>query len=277
MSEQTDRLLSLLLPYGLTADEASLYLNLWEDGCNSALLLSRRLNLARTKVYRILDKLINLGLVIVKLGDRGKVFEAANVKQLSMLVNQKEFEAQNLKTHLSALEQELEALRRSNRHESKVLFYQGIEGLKQVTWNSLRAKGELSTFEIKDMDAFFDHEYAENLRRKFVERKINIRTLTNAIKIPPWTDVAGAVQLWEIRHIPEKQLKIKFEILIYNDVYVMYRYRGREVFCVETYNQELADMQRQMFEYVWQKAGKFKVLNKQGEARLKLPLEQGSV
>jgi hypothetical protein len=74
---------------------------------------------------------------------------------------------------------------------------------------------------------------------------------------------------WEIRHIPAKQLKIKFEILIYNDVYVMYRYQGREIFCVEIYNQELTDMQRQIFEYMWAKARKFKVLNRQGEAVLK--------
>lgn len=266
MSEQADRLLSLLLPYGLTVDEVGVYLNLWEIGSSTVLVLSRRFNLARTKVYRILDKLISLGLVIVKLGGRGKIFEASNPKQLGMLVDKKEQEALSLKKNLTELQQKLEELGKIGREESKVLYYQGLEGLKQVTWNSLRAKGELLTLEIKDMDAFFDHEYAENLRIKFVERKINIRTLTNAIKIPSWTEVAGAVQLWEIRHIPEKQLKVKFEILIYNDVYAMYRYHGREIFCVEIYNQELAEMQRQLFEYMWQKAVKFKVLNNRGEA-----------
>ncbi|KKS80523.1 MAG: hypothetical protein UV54_C0004G0011, partial [Candidatus Beckwithbacteria bacterium GW2011_GWA2_43_10] len=154
--------------------------------------------------------------------------------------------------------------------KSKVLYYEGLEGLKQVTWNSLKAKDELLTFEIKDMNAFFDFEYAENLRLKFLERKIFVRTLSNVTYIAPWTKAAGEVveKYWEIRHIPEKQMKIKFEILIYNDVYVMYRYVGQEIFCVEIYNQELADMQRQIFEYVWQKAKRFKVLNKQGEAKL---------
>ena len=63
-------------------------------------------------------------------------------------------------------------------------------------------------------------------------------------------------------------MKIKFEVLIYNDVYVMYRYKGKEVFCVEIYNQELADMQRQLFRYMWKKARRFKVLNKEGKAEL---------
>lgn len=270
MSEQSDRLLSLLLPYGLNPDEARLYLYLWENGSNSALKISRDLKLARTKVYRILDKLMNLGLVMVKLGDRGQRFEAANPQQLEMLVNQKEIETANLKKHLQELEQELMALSQIGGQQSKVLYYEGIEGLKQVTWNSLKAKGELLTLEIRDMDAFFDHDYAENLRLKFIERKINIRTLTNAVKIPPWTEVGGEMikNYWQIRNLPETQMKIKFEILIYNNVYVMYRYQNKEVFCVEIYNQELADMQRQIFSYMWQKAGKFKVLNERGEAKL---------
>ena len=48
----------------------------------------------------------------------------------------------------------------------------------------------------------------------------------------------------------------------------MYRHDGKEVFCVEIYNQELADMQRQLFEYMWKQAKRFRVLNKEGEAEL---------
>ncbi len=270
MSEQADRLLSLLLPYGLSADEASLYLNLWENGSSSALILSRRLDLARTKAYRILDKLEKLGLVIVRLHERGKRFEAANPKQLAVITEDREQEVKKLKSNFPILEEQLGKLAFRGGEKSKVLYYEGIEGLKQVTWNSLKAKGELLTLEIKDLDAFFDHETAENLRERFVERQVKIRTLTNMTYISKWTDVSQAAvkEYWEIRHIPKEQMKIKFEILIYNDVYTMYRYLGKEIFCVEIYNRELAEMQRQLFEYMWLKARKFKVLNDRGEAKL---------
>ena len=124
--------------------------------------------------------------------------------------------------------------------------------------------------EIKDLDAFFSHKEAEKLRLKFIAKQIQIKTLTNLKKIPSWTQEAQEMveKYWEIRHIPESQMKIKFEVLIYNDVYVMYRYKGKEVFCVEIYNQELADMQRQLFRYMWKKARRFKVLNKEGKAEL---------
>lgn len=270
MSEQTDNLLSLLLPYGLDVEEARVYLELLENGVSSALTLSRNLRVARTKVYRILDKLEKLGLVIIRLNERGQKFEASNIKELSLLVEEKEKETEILKSNLPVIEEQLKKIVNVGKKESKVLYYEGVEGLKQVTYNSLRAKKELLTMEIKDMDAFLDRQYAENLRLKFIERQIFIRTLSNLTHMLPWTQVAGEMveKYWEMRHIPESQMKIKFEILIYNNVYVMYRYRDREVFCVEIYNQELANMQRQIFEYMWQKAGKFKVLNKQGEAKL---------
>lgn len=270
MSEQTDNLLSLLLPYGLETDEARVYLELLENGVGSALTLSRSLRLARTKVYRILDKLEKVGLVVIHLHERGQRYEAANPKQLSILITDKEQTVAKLKSSLVILEEQLGRIVNAGKKESKVLYYRGVEGLKQVTYNSLRAKGELLTFEIKDMNAFFDYDYAEAMRLKFIERKIHIRTLTNVTYVAPWTDIAGEMveKFWEIRHIPEAQMRIKFEILIYNNVYVMYRYKEKEIFCVEIYNQELADMQRQIFEYIWQKARRFKVLNKQGEAKL---------
>jgi sugar-specific transcriptional regulator TrmB len=268
MSEQTDRLIALLTPYGLTKEEASLFLYLQENRGSTALAISRALKIARTKVYRILDGLLNQKLVTAYLSDRGQKFEAATGDQMSTIINQKEMEVNSLRKNLGELEQQLKLLGSSARQESKVCYYEGVEGLKQVTWNSLKAHDELLTMEIKDMDAFFSHEYAEDLRLRFVDNRIHIRTLTNAGRIPPWTDIATEMvkNYWEIRYIPKQQMDIKFEILIYNDVYAMYRYQDKKVFCVEIYNKELADMQHQIFDYMWQKAQTFKVLNDHGEA-----------
>ena len=271
MSEQADRLITLLAPYGIANEEATVFLYLQENKGSTALAISRALKLARTKVYRILDRLLDQKLVTALMSDRGQKFEAASSDRMAAIISQKELEVSSLKKNLSELGQQLELLGSSStRQESKVCYYEGVEGLKQVTWNSLKAQGELLTMEIKDMDAFFDHAYAEELRLRFVDNKIHIRTLTNATKIPPWTDIAKEMvkNYWEIRYIPRQQMDIKFEILIYNDVYAMYRYQDKKVFCVEIYSRELADMQRQIFYYMWQKAQRFKILNDRGEAAL---------
>ena len=65
-----------------------------------------------------------------------------------------------------------------------------------------------------------------------------------------------------------KLLTMKFEVLIYNDVYAMYQYGRGEEFCVEIYNPELATMQKQLFDYVWQTAQPMKKIGTHGEAKI---------
>jgi sugar-specific transcriptional regulator TrmB len=272
MSEQTDKLIRELTQYGLSLEEASLYLVLLTKGVQSALDLSRETKTARTKVYRILDKLVAAGVVAERLHERGKRFEAIEAGKLGLLIKERELELERVKAKHEELVAELSGI--ANAYEdggAKVRYYEGVEGLKQVTWNSLKAKGELLTMEVSVMDAFFSHKYAEEMRLRFTERQIKVRTLTNLTKIEPWTEVAQEMvkNYWEIRHVPASKLKITSEILIYNDVYTLYRYLDRQVFCVEIYSKELAEMQRQIFEYVWRGAGEMRVLNERGAAELK--------
>jgi predicted transcriptional regulator len=270
MSKKTDKLIKLLSPYGLNDDEVRVYLELLEKGRSSVVEIHRSTGISRTKVYRLLDSLEQKGLVVVLLHSRGKRFEASHPKKLNMLVDQKESEVEKLKSDLPIVMNALKRINGQTKEEAKVLYYEGLEGLKQVTYNSLKAKKELLTLEITDMDGFFDHEYAEKMRHKFIDREIQIKTLTNQKEIPEWTETATEMvrKYWQIRHLPEEQLEIKFEILVYNNVYAMYRYQGGKIFCVEVYSNELAEMQKQLFSYMWDKAEKFKIINEFGKAEL---------
>lgn len=268
MSEKIDTTIALLTQFGVSEPEAKIYLEILSGRGDTALTLSRQLKIARTKVYRLLDNLIDRGLVITRLGERGTRFTAIAPDQLDFLLSDREHELDKLRTTLPALQSQLESLRGSTP-KSQVLYYHGLEGLKQVTYNSLKAKGELLTYELSTMNAFLSKKEAEELRRRFVENKITSRTLTNAIKLDAWTDVTEMVEkYWEIRHLAPQGKPFQFEILIYNDVYCMYRYAGDEIFSVEIHSQELADMQRQVFEYLWSGAKKFKILDKNGTAKL---------
>jgi len=270
MSEKIDTTLLLLEKFGLTTQEAQTYLEIYQGRGDTALILSRTLKLARTKVYRILDSLIAKGLVVTKLGERGNHFTAIPADQLSLLLSDREHELEKLKSLLPTLQLDLTALKpRGPSPRDQVLYFHGIEGLKQVTYNSLHAQGDLLTYELSTMNAFLTKKEAEDFRQKFVERQITSRTLTNATSLEPWTDIVEIVEkYWEIRHLDPKGKPFQFEILIYNDIYCMYRYVGDEIFCVEIHSQELADMQRQIFELLWSSAQKFKILNTHGEAKL---------
>lgn len=269
MSKNIDTLTSQLSSLGLSEEEIKVYLALVEGRGDTALALARVTGLARTRVYRLLDNLIAHCFVVTKLGGRGSRFVAAPIDSLDFLLFDREHELVKLRSLLPALKAGLSELSEKPADSSQVLYYHGLEGLKQVTYNSLRASGELLTFEIGTMNDFLSEKEAENLREKFVTNQIHTRTLTNATYLYPWTDVAEMVEkYWQIRHLAPGKHPFQFEILIYNDVYCMYRYHGSDIFCVEIHSQELADMQRQLFEYLWVGAKKFKVLDSHGAAQL---------
>lgn len=271
MSEQADTLTSLLIPFGLTSEEARVYLVLLENGALSALQISRKLQMGRTKVYRILDTLIAFGLVDNQFDEVGFKFRAEPPEKLTLMVNKKKAEAEALHRTLPQVQTALLSRIGAVETGSKVLYYRGLKGLSQVNWNLLKAKGEFLSFEVATADAYLPPKEAEELRQELVDNQILCRNVYNKTHLEPFTQVGELVRKWwQVRYIDPKEFKIQVDVFIYNQVYAMCHYLGGgDVFCVEMYNEKLAAMQKQLFEYVWVRAKPMKVLNEQGEAVVK--------
>lgn len=149
----------------------------------------------------------------------------------------------------------------------KIINYQGQDGLKQITLNSLETKDGIRIYELKTMNEFAEKSFAEEVRQEFVKREIKIRQLTNQVYLEPWTGVEEMVEkYWEARYIDPKKFEIKTEILIYNDIVAMYDLKGENL-CIEIHNQELAAMQKQIFDYFW-KIGERPIIGKGGRTSL---------
>lgn len=271
MSEQTDNYVKLLTPFGLNELEAEIYLLLVRKGVLSALQISREIHAARTRVYRILDKLIEKKMVTVNLDDMGKKFEANSYQELEILLVQKEAEVARLKQSLPETFNQLAQLWGKAETSSKVLYYKGKDGLAQVTWNSLRASDLLRIYEVEqDMSAFLDEKFSEKVRQELVDRQITTHQLTNKKRIEPHTKVAELPRkFWQVRYLDPKKLGMQFECLIYNDVFALYNFKGEDQFCVEIYNDKLATMQKQIFDFVWKNSKPMRIIGEEGEAILR--------
>jgi hypothetical protein len=220
-------------------------------------------------VYRLLDKINAKGLVTQRLDNLGLKFKATPYTQLELLLVEKENEVKVLRESMPSVYKQISELVSSGETGSKVYYHHGIDGLKHVTWNSLEAKDTLRIYEkYESMNAFLDKNFSEVVRKEFAQRKVRIHQLTGLAHIEPYTDVAELLPFWEVRYIDPKFLAMKFEVLIYNDVYCMYQYGRGEEFCVEIHNPELASMQKQLFDYVWQTARPMKIIGTHGEAKV---------
>lgn len=261
MSGQTDNLLGLLKPFGLEEDEAQVYLELLEKREATALGISRCIGMGRTRVYRILDKLMAKELVVEQLESSGFKFVANEPSKLELLLTKKEGEMAALRSSLPEVVNLLKTKADSGVPGSKVLFYRGQEGLSRVNWNLLQARGEILSYEVATADAYLPQAEAEKMRRELVERKIFTRTLTNKTSVGQFTKVKELMEKWcEIRHISESELSVQMDVFIYNEVVAIGNYLGEgDVFCVEMHNPQLAVMQRQIFELLW--TGKKRIKN----------------
>jgi sugar-specific transcriptional regulator TrmB len=269
MSDQTDNIQKILNELGFDLEESRVYLELLEKSPQSALEISKNLNIGRTKVYRLIEILSKKGMVSVLVDEVGSKFEANHPRQLENLIQEQEIKIKSLKENSTSIFEELEILQKKAQGETKVLYYKGMEGIKQITWNSLKAKGEIRTMEIFNLEGFLDKEYSEEIRLEIIKRKMFIKQLVNIKHYPAFTKHSEVVKnFWELKYIDPAEIRIDPEVLIYNDVYVMYRYENGEIFGVEIYNEKLAEMQKQVHEFIFKNAKKMKVINDEGEAVL---------
>lgn len=133
MSGRADELIYNLKAFGLSEDEASTYISLVKHDSLTALAISKELKIARTKAYRLLEKLIEKGLVIEEVRDYGSKYRAASYEMLNQFIQSKEEELELLKTSAPNLYNQLAKLSLQASGEYKILHYRGIEGLKQVS------------------------------------------------------------------------------------------------------------------------------------------------
>lgn len=270
MYKDLDKITLLLQNLGLEKRECEIYLYLLRNKSESALKLSKALKISRPQVYRSLNSLSEMGLVSVEGQMNKRRFDALSIKNLENMVSQKKAHAELMQNSLNVLFNNYAELFASRDSGIKVVHYKGFEGLKTITWNSTKTRDIFRIFELnQDMTGFTDFDFAERVRMEFVRNGLSeLRQITNLKRILPWTNFEEIVSLTEFRYLDPKLLIMNAEILVYNDVVAMYNLKNNELVGIEIYNQELADMQKKLFDFIWFQLKPLKIVDKRGGARL---------
>lgn len=218
-----------LSEFGLSDSESTIYLSLLKNGPFSTLELSKNLQLPRTNIYRICERLQNVGLVTTRDTPRGQKYEVSPLGVFDELLEKQQQELNRKRKLLPDLMGSLVNVAGRSTLGSRVHYYSGIDGIMQVNRNTLNADKILRGIEIKTMSEVVGHDEAEQMRDEYAKRGIRYRQLTNCSYFSPYTDSKFA-KMTEIRYLDPVILKIEFEVLIYNDVYVMYTYVEKRYF-----------------------------------------------
>jgi sugar-specific transcriptional regulator TrmB len=245
-SELTEALEAL----SLSEEASSVYLFLVQNGHSSALNISSKTGISRTQVYRHLDALTRLNLVSEEKPYWGTYFYALPISNLQTEINAQRQHLEDAELKLKGAEDIFSELFQ-NQNSSQTITYRGISGLKQALWNITKAEREYKFFEVDHISNLLDVKFSRSLRQQQIDKKIESYDLSNR-KQHRMADLEPVnLSLSKVRFIAPEILKIKYEIIIYNDQVTLIDYFGAQPTALEIKNKALNLMMGQMFDAFW--------------------------
>ena len=250
---------------GLEPEIAKIYIALHTYGPQSISELSRNSKVERTRIYRLIDKLLDSNLVEVETHYKRGIIKAAPIANLQILINQKEQELKSLQDELELIQRVL-ARNSLSSPATRVQFYSGAEGAKQMFWNETKAQTEVlcilyENMQIKTNKVFFERWAAACNQNQIRFRGIVSDEFLESQK--KWransTHKNERLRNWQERYVAKESFPIAHSMIVYDDVTAFYNWKDNEIFGIEIYNQEIAGTQRQFFELLWNKASQSKL------------------
>ena len=257
---------SKLEPFGFSKNEGQVYLTLLECGWLTVLDLSRKINIKRPTLYRILEDLVQKGMVEVKISDKTTYYNASSPDQLTTIITEKEQQLGDIKALSFPLINELNLLKQINPQETDVIFYRGKRGLEYALTQEFKEQNDKVL--IIDTDRWWKitkDKFSESIRERIMDKKINIYELQNEVIYQPipknaetnWTkNKQYLTHNYSHRLLPKKILNITQDIVIFNKTIHFYGVKSKELFVIEIKDNDLVQMFQQIFKMFWNSAKK---------------------
>lgn len=256
MPRDTDIIRKYFARLKLEPEIADLYLTLNAYGPQTISQLSRNAAVERTRIYRLLDVMADLQLCETEVHYKRSVIKPAPVDNLQLLITKREQELRDLQEEFGSIEKIIKNKKAMHSPATRVQFYKGDAGLKQMFWNETRAQTENVSILYESMQMHTRSVFFERWVRRCNERDIKFRSLVSdhfLESLRTWYSVHQNERLehWQGRYIASDIFDVTHSMVVYNDVVSYYNWKAGEIFGIEIYNQELANAQRHFFEMLW--------------------------
>jgi hypothetical protein len=255
MSQDQQLLQAYLQKLGLRPETASVYLALQAYGSQTISELARRSGVERVQIYRLMDELKASGLIEAEVHYKRTLLKAAPIANLQLLVTKKEQELAELQRNLPMITKCFKG-ESAESATTKVRFYEGADGLKQMIWNQTKGISENLSILYDNMQHNTGLAFFSRWVRHCNERSCKFRGIIGdhfVTSQQTWYARHQNERLahWESRYMPEHLFPITHSTVIYGDVTAYFNWKDGEIFGIEIYNQQIADAQRQFFEMLW--------------------------
>jgi len=258
MSKQnTDKVIEFVQKMGFSAEAARVYQALVLRGAMSLSELSRESGVERTRLYRQVPEWVTQGLLQELLAYKSRRYAAVEPTTLADKLREQKKQIAELELQIPEIEQM--ASKAMGQQKTKVKYYRGVEGIKQILWNESKARSEVVGYTYRNLVEGVGKDFFEEYARELEKNKVKMRDL-RADAFMESTKSEGFVKRhiedsgW--RYLPDSTMNLTHNLDVYDDVVAMYYWDDNDIWGVEIQNARMAEMQRSIFETLWGTAKK---------------------
>lgn len=232
--------------YGLNEKQAKIYLACLELGTAPVSKISQKSGILRSTSYEILKSLQEMGLISTFLKKKVKYFTAENPQKAIDIAKQK---AKLLETAIP----QLRALYGNAKTRPTVRFYQGEKQMKMIMEEVLKEAKELLSFgSASDLLSIMGDYWPKFVERR-AKKKIPAKVILWESETAYERKKTGPAVLREVRIVPAKYKNHGLMFTWANKVAMFSFQKDLTALVIES--EELANVQKTMFYYMWNTAG----------------------
>ena len=242
--------MNFLEELGLTKSEIKVYLSLLEIGESSTGKIVDKAKVSSSKIYEIMDKLIQKGLVSYIIKSGVKYFESAQPNRLLDYISEKEKKLEIQKEKIKKILPELELKKKLSNYKSQATIYKGYKGLETAFFESLdllKANEELLVIGIPNRSEISNRFFVKFAKER-QRRKIKSRATINEIARGELQTLKKNLYSLKLKYI---QQTMPAAINIFKDRIIIFPEEKDEIILFVIDNKEIAEGFRVQFELLW--------------------------
>jgi len=246
---------SILESAGFTKGEIKVYLSLLELDETTTGDIIKKSKITGSKVYEILEKLIEKGLVSYIIKEKTKYFQASSPKRLLDYVDKKERNLNNQKNEIKKLIPQLESKTKLKTTTQSSQIFEGYEGIKTVfnlILESLKSNDEYYAFslgeELKDKQVEL---FLQNYHQKRITKKINVKIIAQK------NEKELFKELGKLKGIKIKYYKnpVPLGVFIFKDYVATFRFKDHPV-CFLIKSEKISNSYKNFFRELWKESNR---------------------
>lgn len=248
-----------LIQAGLSYAQAIVYEALIKNGSMPAGKLTKKTPFKRGLVYLALEELIKLDLVEKDEKDKkAAIFQVKHPTNLRNLAEKREQQAKDAKLALDGILPSIVSDFNLISGRPGVLFYEGEDGIKETLADSLASKTEIYTY--ADVEAVV--KYADKINKDYVKKRNKLGLKKKVILLD--SEFARKYMktyykdITSVRFIKHELYPFSALTEIYDGTTAYVTLEERNKIGVIIKNRSIYEMQKSLFEFVWDHAEEIK-------------------